>query len=68
MRFLASLATDLATGLGAVPVLEKGIGLANVKADWERAFAQSEALSIELGLSSISATGSVDSIRLYDPA
>ena len=38
---------------------EKGIGLAGIKADWERAFAQSEASSIELGWSSVSAAGSV---------
>ena len=38
---------------------EKGIGLAGVKADWERAFSQSEASSIELNWSSVSAAGSL---------
>jgi ketosteroid isomerase-like protein len=38
---------------------EKGMGLAGAKADWERAFSQSEASSIELGWSSVSAAGSV---------
>jgi len=38
---------------------EKGIGLDGIKADWERAFSQSEASSIELGWSSVSAAGSV---------
>jgi len=38
---------------------EKGIGLAGVKADWERAFSQSEASSMELNWSSVSAAGSV---------
>ena len=38
---------------------EKGMGLAGIKADWERAFSQSEASSIELVWSSVSASGSV---------
>ena len=38
---------------------EKGIGQAGINADWERAFAQSEASSIELGWISVSAAGSV---------
>ena len=38
---------------------EKGMGLDGVKADWERAFTQSEASSMELMWSSISAAGSV---------
>ena len=38
---------------------EKGMGLAGVKADWERAFAQSDASSMELTWSSVSAAGSV---------
>jgi ketosteroid isomerase-like protein len=38
---------------------EKGMGLAGVKADWEQAFAQSEASSMELLWSSVSAAGSV---------
>jgi ketosteroid isomerase-like protein len=38
---------------------EKGIGLVGVKADWERAFAQSDASSLELEWSSVSAAGSV---------
>ena len=38
---------------------EKGIGLAGVKADWERAFAQSEASPMELNWSSVSTAGSV---------
>ena len=37
---------------------EKGIGLDGVKADWERAFAQSDASSMELLWSSVSAAGS----------
>jgi ketosteroid isomerase-like protein len=38
---------------------EKGMGLDGVKADWERAFAQSDASSMELLWSSVSAAGSV---------
>ena len=38
---------------------EKGIGLDGVKADWERAFAQSDASSMELLWSSVSSAGSV---------
>jgi ketosteroid isomerase-like protein len=38
---------------------EKGMGLDGAKADWERAFSQSEASSIELGWTSVSAAGSV---------
>jgi len=38
---------------------EKRIGLAEIKAQVERDFAQSEAVSIELGWSSVSAAGSV---------
>ena len=38
---------------------EKGIGQAGIKAEWERAFTQSEASSIELGWYSVSAAGSV---------
>lgn len=38
---------------------EKGFGLAGVKDDWERAFAQSETSSIELEGSSVSAAGPV---------
>ena len=38
---------------------EKGMGLEGIRADWERAFAQSEASSMEILWSSISAAGSV---------
>jgi len=38
---------------------EKRIGLTEIKAQFERDFAQSEALSMELGWSSVSAAGSV---------
>jgi len=38
---------------------EKGFGLDGVKADWERAFAQSKASSIELQGSSVSVAGPV---------
>jgi ketosteroid isomerase-like protein len=38
---------------------EKGIGVDGVKADWERAFTQSDASSMELLWSSVSAAGSV---------
>ena len=45
---------------------EKGMGLAGVKADWERAFAQSEESSMELEWSSVSGGySSMGSFRWY---